>query len=76
MSYTLYIASKSVLYTLHSVRKYLLDSLSVLSEVQAQLATAQGECGTHLAELHDVIRAEQAKVAARSSEARARGLGT
>ena len=33
MSYTLHIVSKSVLHTLHSVKKCLIDSLSVLSEV-------------------------------------------
>ena len=33
MPYKLYKASKSVLYTLYSVKKYLLDSLSVRSEV-------------------------------------------
>ena len=33
MSYTLYIVSKSVLYALDSVKKCLIDSLSVLSKV-------------------------------------------
>merc|ERR1719359_355122 len=51
-----------------SLQQQIFTGQGELAQVQAQLATSQGECGTHLAELHDVIRAEQAKVAARSSE--------
>ena len=41
MSYTSYIVSKSVLHAPYSVKKYLLDSLSVLSEVAAKLCAAK-----------------------------------
>jgi len=51
-----------------SLQQQIFTGQGELAQVQAQLATAQGECGTHLAELHGVIRAEQAKVAGRSSE--------
>merc|ERR1719359_1600133 len=51
-----------------SLQQQIFTGQGELAQVQAQLATPQGECGTHLATLHNVIRAEQAKVAARSSE--------
>ena len=43
MSYTFYIVSKSVLYALYSVRKCLINSLSVLFEVFASKRVSQGK---------------------------------
>ena len=51
MSYTYYIVSKSVLYILDSVKKCLIDSLSVLSEVLDKALSEAGGKGLFTKEL-------------------------
>ena len=55
VSETLYIASKSVLYTLYSVTKCLIDSLSVLFEVYQELDEIKLEAQKAAEERHRML---------------------